>query len=248
MIKATTPGEIGNRLVGKPFKKGQIPWNKGTKGIMKAWNKGKTNIYSQDTIQKLRDANLGKHLSEETRKKQSESLKGRVVSDKTRLKISKSNTGKIRSEETKRKLSLINIGHISPRKGKSYEEEYGFEKAKKIKQKVKNSRAKQIFPVIDTKIEVKIQNFLDNLGIEYYTHKHLKEIEHAYQCDIFIPSMNMVVECDGNYWHNYPTGNDIDHIRTKELIEKGFKVLRLWEHEINGMNIHNFLDRCKGVK
>ncbi|GAG67123.1 unnamed protein product [marine sediment metagenome] len=41
--------------------------------------------------------------------------------------------------------------------------------------------------------------------------------------------MNLVIECDGDYWHKYPVGRDIDHIRTKELIQKGFKVLRLWE-------------------
>ena len=30
------------------------------------------------------------------------------------------------------------------------------------------------------------------------------------------------------------------HIRTKELIEKGFKVLRLWESEIKTMNLDKF--------
>jgi very-short-patch-repair endonuclease len=29
-------------------------------------------------------------------------------------------------------------------------------------------------------------------------------------------------------------------IRTKELIEKGFKVLRLWEFEINKMSLNDF--------
>jgi very-short-patch-repair endonuclease len=68
----------------------------------------------------------------------------------------------------------------------------------------------------------------------------MKDIEHGYQCDILIPSMNLVIECDGVYWHKYPIGNDIDHIRTKELLEKGFRVLRLWEHEINVMEINSF--------
>ena len=66
------------------------------------------------------------------------------------------------------------------------------------------------------------------------------KIKHGYQCDILIPSMNLVIECDGDYWHKYPVGNDIDHIRTKELIEKGFKVLRLWEFEIKNMGLNDF--------
>jgi len=67
----------------------------------------------------------------------------------------------------------------------------------------KRNRAKQISPVKDTSIEVKIQNFLKELGIEFFTHKYMK-IEHGYQCDILIPSKSLVIECDGDYWHNLP--------------------------------------------
>lgn len=97
----------------------------------------------------------------------------------------------------------------------------------------------------DISIEVKIRGFLDSLKIEYFQHKYISEITHAYQCDIFIPSKNLVIECDGDYWHKYPTGNDIDHVRTKELLEKGFKVLRLWEHEIKEMDLNKFQERIR---
>lgn len=110
---------------------------------------------------------------------------------------------------------------------------------------MKRNRSKQVIPMQDTKIEVKIQNFLKELKIEFFTHHYIKEIEHSYQCDILIPSMNLVIECDGNYWHKYPIGTEIDHIRTKELLEKGFKVLRLWEIEIKEMNINSFKERLK---
>ena len=60
--------------------------------------------------------------------------------------------------------------------------------------------------------------------------------------------MNLVIECDGDYWHKYPIGNDIDHIRTKELLKKGFKVLRLWEFEIKDMSIKQFTRRLKNEK
>lgn len=305
------------------FQKYHTPWNKDTKGVMKAWNKGKTGIYKPETIEKISAANLGKKqsietllkrskslklswkdpavrnrhilasknslnsgrfkrgqeslrkgktyeeiyhskikaqeiknkikekrakqiISEEHKRKISEANKRRIVSEETKLKISNSNMGKMRSEETKKKLSLINLGKISPMKGKSYEDEYGIEKAKEIKQKVKDSRATQVFPLKDSSIELKIQGFLKQLGIDFFIHKYMN-IEHGYQCDIFIPSMNMVIECDGDYWHKYPTGREIDKIRTSELIKEGFKVLRLWEHEINGMTIPSFLNKCKEV-
>jgi len=111
---------------------------------------------------------------------------------------------------------------------------------------IRCARAKQITPKRDTSIEIKIQNFLKQLEIDFMTHQYIKDIEHGYQCDIFIPSMNLVIECDGNYWHKYPTGTDIDHIRTSELISKGFRVLRLWEFEINEMTIDKFKEKLNG--
>jgi len=106
------------------------------------------------------------------------------------------------------------------------------------------ARSNQIVPKRDSSIEVKIQNFLKKLGITFFTHQYMK-IDHGYQCDIFIPSLNLVIECDGDYWHKYPVGNEIDHVRTSELLEKGFKVLRLWENEINSMSIEQFKRRLK---
>ena len=108
---------------------------------------------------------------------------------------------------------------------------------------LKRSRAKQILPLNDTKIEVKIQMFLKELGYEFFTHQYMGKIEHSYQCDILIPTLNLVVECDGDYWHKYPIGRDIDKVRTKELIEKGFKVLRLWGNEIKTMDINDLKEK-----
>ena len=113
------------------------------------------------------------------------------------------------------------------------------EERERASKQMKERRKTMVIPVKDTSIEVKIQNFLKQLGIEFFTHQYIK-IKHGYQCDILIPYLNMVIECDGDYWHKYPIGNDIDHIRTKELLKKGFKVLRLWEFEINDMNINEF--------
>lgn len=36
-------------------------WNKGTKGLTVPWNKGKTNVYSEGTIKKMREAGLKTH-------------------------------------------------------------------------------------------------------------------------------------------------------------------------------------------
>jgi very-short-patch-repair endonuclease/transposase len=121
--------------------------------------------------------------------------------------------------------------------------DYGENRNEVARRKMKLARAKYVFPIKDTKIEVKIQNFLKNLGIEFYTHQYIKEIEHSYQCDIMIPvqkgiNQKTIIECDGDYWHDYPNGKEKDHLRTKELQEKGWRVIRLWEREIKRLKLN----------
>jgi very-short-patch-repair endonuclease len=72
-----------------------------------------------------------------------------------------------------------------------------------------------------------------------HSHKKVRigDIGHAYNCDLFVPSMNLVMECDGTYWHKYPYGREIDLIRNKEMWAKGYRVLRLWENEIKVMEL-----------
>jgi very-short-patch-repair endonuclease len=178
------------------------------------WNKGKTGLqkHSEETKEKMSKAHKGKNI---------EHLKkiGFKKNDSRRSPGKPFVKGYKHSEESKQKM----------RKPKT--------EAHRLK--IKENRKYQILPVKDTSIEVKIQNFLKELWVDYFTHQYMK-IEHGYQCDILIPSMNLVIECDGDCWHKYPIGREIDHMRTNELLEKGFKVLRLWEFEINELTINSF--------
>ena len=99
---------------------------------------------------------------------------------------------------------------------------------------------------MDMKIE-KIQKYLNDLSIEFIPHKIISDIIHVYRCDIFIPKQNLIIECDGDYWHKYPVGRDIDKLRNQELIQKGYKIIRLWEHEINSINLQSFKEKLLNV-
>lgn len=140
------------------------------------------------------------------------------------------------SEEQKKKIGLGNKGKIHT---KEQTENY------------KKWRKTWIFPMRDTKIEEKIQNFLKQLHIEYLTHNYISDITHAYQCDILIPSAKTIIECDGCFFHACPIcklkeykwtkeRRELDKLRTEELISKGYKVIRLWEHEIKKMEVADF--------
>lgn len=241
------------------------PWNKGKKHTQKTKRKmsknhanvtGRNNPmynkhHTKETKRKMSKNHtkswLGRKHLEKTTKKMSRTHKGKKHTKDTKRKISKANKGKKLSEDHKRKLSNSRIKGlkdgkiIHPRGMLGKKNKWGKHSEETIN-KIKKARAKQIFPIKDTTIEVKIQTFLKQLEIEFFTHQYIK-IEHGYQCDILIPSKNLIIECDGNYWHKYPIGREIDKIRTSELLDKGFKVLRLWENEIRKITLKQFKEK-----
>lgn len=236
-------------------------------------SKGKHWHVSDEIKEKQRKSHLGKKyktMSEQGRINIGLSKKG-IPSNK-KGKSFEEMYGKERAEQIKKQRINKILGtkqnedwkrnRSKALKGKTYEEIYGIEKAKELKlkrakamigfkhtleskMKIKEKRKKQIFPKKNTKIEEKIEYFLKCLNKEFYIHYYISEIEHGYQCDFYIPSINLVIECDGDYWHDYPNGREIDHIRTKELQLKGFKVVRLWEHDIKKMKIEEFIEKIE---
>jgi very-short-patch-repair endonuclease len=248
---------LSQKNKGKHFSK-KTEWKKGNK----SWITGKTRkeypqlyggIWKKGNIPWNKD----KEMSEETKKKMSLIMKQKMNNPKTKEKLSIANKKRYANGEI---LGFMKWKgkklpeHIKLKMRKNHRKFNSEQSKQKMREnhKIKNfglrvSRKYIVMPKKDTKIEVKIQNFLKDLNIEFFTHQYIK-IEHGYQCDIFIPSLNFIIECDGNYWHSYPTGTEIDNIRTKELIEKGFKVLRLWEHEINSLSIEQFKTKLENAK
>ena len=68
--------------------------------------------------------------------------------------------------------------------------------------------------------------------------------------DIYVPDKNLVIECFGDYWHMSPSKYSAtdynkstkrtaaeqwekDRKRKLFMESKGYKVVELWEHEIN---------------
>ena len=111
--------------------------------------------------------------------------------------------------------------------------------------------------------EKKIKNFCKDLKLEFFTHQYMR-ITNGYQCDILIPiqrgiEREIIIECDGDFIHcnpakyppdyiRFPNGDrrtakmiwEKDEERTRQLKEKGYIVIRLWENEINSINLRQF--------
>ena len=110
---------------GDGFETGSTPWNKGSIGVVSAWNKGLT--MSEECRKNLSEAhkgqtpwNKGKALSDEHKANLSASkanrkswCKGKKLSAEHRAKLSLAKKGKILTEEHKAKISAgLNLYHL----------------------------------------------------------------------------------------------------------------------------------------
>lgn len=50
--------------------------------------------------------------------------------------------------------------------------------------------------------------------------------------DVFILNKNLIIQWDGDYWHNLPKVKARDLAQNNYLTKCGYKVLRFWEHEV----------------
>jgi len=196
-------------------------------------------------------------LSPETRAKISASkigqipwMKGKKLSAETRAKISARQKGKKRSPlsaETRAKLSANNARYFQGKKHSP--ESIAKMRASANKPEVlKKSRERRLHTVIpdkDTKLELKLQELLKANNIQFTKHKAILG-----QPDIFIEP-NICIFADGDYWHgwfhlqgeNYSKQSKFNNEYFEKQIKRdqsvkarleaqGYKVLRLWEHEI----------------
>ncbi|MFH2062022.1 MAG: DUF559 domain-containing protein [Candidatus Beckwithbacteria bacterium] len=89
-----------------------------------------------------------------------------------------------------------------------------------------------------TSIEVKLYEELKNRGLLFETQKL---INNKFVVDAYIPSLNLVVEADGDYWHSLPKSISRDKSKNAYLKTCGYKLLRLTGTEINNGEFRNKL-------
>jgi len=191
--------------------------------------------------------------------------KGYIFSDSRRLQMSLAKLGKPRSAETKRKIGLSNkgkkrsneiliqmslraTGEKNPMFGKSAW--LGKTHSEETKRKIRESVTKYMLTHHrkfneETQIERDIKNELIVNQITYIAQYPIPTTRYA--VDFFIPSANLIVECDGCRYHAcikcghtyFEQRRERDAARTAELEELGYRIIRFWEHDIESS-----LDAC----
>ncbi len=196
-----------------PFKKGNKEWNN-PNSIKNRFTKNH-NKNTEETKKKWKKKVVGQKRTDEQKKRISDSIKNGYENGRINPR-----KGVKMLEETKKKIGLGNKGNLH---------------TAETKEKIRIKRLKQILPTKDTSIEIKIQTLLSDKGIKFEKHK---SILGKYQVDIFIKP-NLIIECDGDYWHNRPGVKEKDKRRDEEFNKNNYKILRLLESDIK-----NNLDYC----
>lgn len=94
----------------------------------------------------------------------------------------------------------------------------------------------------ETGIERKIREVLEELNVNFRSEEKIA----LWVCDFFVPDYNLVIETHGDYWHANPekyTSSELnpmqqerirnDYFKFNGLQHRGYKVLVLWEKDIN---------------
>lgn len=110
---------------------------------------------------------------------------------------------------------------------------YGYQKghvhSREVLEKIRKARVNQVLPREYTSIEKKVYSLLEEVEINFTPQYPLEGI-----CvpDAFIEPKTAIF-CDGDYWHNLPNYKKRDAKINEKLKDLGYRVVRLWEHEIN---------------
>jgi len=83
-----------------------------------------------------------------------------------------------------------------------------------------------------SKNELEIMFELMLIFKEINPENHIVKVNNkSYRVDIFIPSLKLIIEYDGSFWHKNKFKKDLE--KTSELISAGFQVLRLRQNPLN---------------
>jgi len=164
--------------------KGNIPWNKGKKSLVPAWNKLPE--------RKIKCKYCGKRL---------------IVSQNSKKQFCSSSCWT--------KYRFLADDYFK----------------KKVEQ-LHNGKQERI-----SKWAKKIGNILKKNKIFFEYEYKVKRL----WADLYVPKYNLLIECDGEYWHNYPHGNEKDFRKIETYKKEGYNVLNLWNSTIDKLDEREIL-------
>jgi len=214
------------------------PWNKNTHGLCHAWNKGKTGIYSKETLTKMGNGRRGKKWSDSQHIRMSQIHKIAQNIPATKLKRSIAISQRWATPGYKEKWLQSRIGmHYSVKHRASIKRAQNRPDVKLRKHTAMCMHPNRKFS--NTRIEQKIAAELTKRNISFKQNFGLDNIKNV---DFYLPDYGVVIECDGCFYHACPEHGSPKHFQhmpaidannTKLLTTAGYHVYHFWEHAIN---------------
>ena len=158
-------------------------------------------------------------------------MKGRKIPRETIEKTIANRAWYRPSIETKEKISKANSGPKNGMFGKHHTEEVRRIISRHNVERLSNIHRSGFY---NTKPERQMEKILSELNIQFKKQIPFQCYTKRWFCvDFYIESSKTVIEVDGTYWHNYPYGNECDHVRTRFLLDNGYRILRFWENKFD---------------
>jgi len=208
-----------------------------TKEKIAAWNRGKKR--STQTKAKLSKALKEKWKDKVYRKKLIKKAQGRKLSTEHKKKISQS----LKITRAEKKFSSERNKKVSKGLKQFWASLTSQEKTERLKGFIQaGARARGFF---NTKIEQITEAFLKRIKVEYTKQKMFCSGNRRAIGDFYLPKFNLVLECDGEYWHSVLEQKQKDKMKDRFYHSLGLKVIRLSEKEIINNLRYSFLKKLR---
>lgn len=143
--------------------------------------------------------------------------------------IAKIHTPEMHSKAGKTLSNRISLGIVDRTPQKNAAKKYMLNKWKDENYKKQQLKKMSIYYIKNqTSIEKKIQSLLQQLNIEYESQKCI----YNFIVDFYLPKYNIIIECDGDYWHNLQHIVKRDIIKNKIFNDNDYKMIRIQEKQI----------------
>jgi hypothetical protein len=186
-------------------------------------------IACRNHFKKLNGTSLCKPCSLKLQEGKGNSFYGKKHTKETKLKISKSRMGKATGKDNSMSKEKW---RDKARKNLIKKWESGdLENTRKfMSEKLKETRRlSKLTSVIVSKKEKEILKEIKKMGFDVIgSHKVDTKI-----CDIYIPSLNLIIEYNGDYWHCNPKKYNSDYFNKK----KGKYAWEIWEYDKNKLEL-----------
>ncbi len=201
-----------------------------------ASERGKLRRHSPEVKEKIAAGNRGKKMSAESIEKMRAAKKGKKHTDAFKQQVSERHKGKKLSDETKRRMSeAVKERFKDPaRKAASSLGRRKFWATLSAEERTRITRPGRLACLEATRlreptsIERIVAGILSDMGVAFEQQVLFK----YYSADIFLPDHNVIIECDGDYWHSTPVMIAHDKKRDKWFANHSIGVIRLKECDI----------------